>query len=299
MPIQSILRMLYNGTMDIRTVGIVAKSSNPYAQAKARNLATDLLARGYAVTVDSQAAAGGMEDHSAALPVMVRKCQLLIVLGGDGTLLSVARDTPSETLILGINMGTLGFLTPHPDHVADTLVRDVLAGDFKVERRAKLGVTLHQPASGDKISFVLNDAVISKAAMARIIELKISVEGKSLTRMRADGLIIATPTGSTAYNLAANGPILAPEAQAVVLAPICPHTLTYRPVVLPDRFAIDVELETFNQEVYLTLDGQMGHRIFPGDRIEVRKSDQFASLVVARSYDFFEVLRAKLSWGGG
>jgi NAD+ kinase len=285
--------------MDIRTVGIVAKSSNPYAQAKARNLATDLLARGYAVTVDSQAAAGGMEDHAAALPVMARRCQLLVVLGGDGTLLSVARETPSETLILGINMGTLGFLTPHPEHRTDTLVRDVLAGEYKVEVRNKLAVTLHQPSTGVSTAFVLNDAVIAKAAMARIIELKITVEGKPLTRMRADGLIIATPTGSTAYNLAANGPILAPEAAGVVLAPICPHTLTYRPIVLPDRFAIDVELETPHEEVYLTLDGQMGHRIFPGDRIEVRKSDQFASLVVARAYDFFEVLRAKLSWGGG
>jgi len=240
-----------------------------------------------------------MDECSAALPVMARKCQLLIVLGGDGTLLSVARDTPSETLILGINMGTLGFLTPHPEHTADALVRAVLAGDYKVERRNKLAVTLHQPSTGTSTAFVLNDAVIAKAAMARIIELKMSVEGRVLTRMRADGLIIATPTGSTAYNLAANGPILSPEAQAVVLAPICPHTLTYRPLVLPDRFAIDVELETPNEEVYLTLDGQMGHRIFPGDRIEVRQSDEFASLAVARSYNFFEVLRAKLSWGGG
>jgi NAD+ kinase len=285
--------------MDIRCIGIIAKSSNPYAQAKARSMAVDLQAKGYTVSVDSQAAAGGMEACSAALPVIAQKCQLLIVLGGDGTLLSVARETPSETLILGINMGTLGFLTPHPEYKADALVREVLAGDYKVELRNKLAVTLHQPTVGDKTAFVLNDAVIAKAAMARIIELKIAVEGKPLTRMRADGLIIATPTGSTAYNLAANGPILAPEAAAVVLAPICPHTLTYRPLVLPDRFAIDVELETPSEEVYLTLDGQMGHRIFPGDRIEVRKSDEFASLVVARSYDFFEVLRAKLSWGGG
>ena len=285
--------------MDIRTIGIIAKSSNPYAQAKARSLAMDLKGMGYTVLVDSQAASGGMEECAAALPVMVRKCQLLIVLGGDGTLLSVARETPSETLILGINMGTLGFLTPHPEHRADALVREVLAGDYKVELRSKLAVTLHQPSTGASTAFVLNDAVIAKAAMARIIELKISVEGKPLTRMRADGLIIATPTGSTAYNLAANGPILAPEAPGVVLAPICPHTLTYRPIVLPDRFAIDVELETANEEVYLTLDGQMGHRLFTGDRVEVRKSDEFASLVVARSYDFFEVLRAKLSWGGG
>jgi NAD+ kinase len=285
--------------MDIRSIGIIAKSSNPYAQAKARALASDLQGKGYAILVDAQAASGGMEACWAARPVLAKKCQLLIVLGGDGTLLSVARETPSRTLILGINMGTLGFLTPHPEHDTDSLVREVLAGQYKVEVRNKLAVTLHQASGGHKTAFVLNDAVIAKAAMARIIELKIAVEGKPLTRMRADGLIVATPTGSTAYNLAANGPILSPEAAGVVLAPICPHTLTYRPLVLPDRFAVDVELEPPCEEVYLTLDGQMGHRIFPGDRIEVRKSDEFASLAVARSYDFFEVLRTKLSWGGG
>jgi NAD+ kinase len=240
-----------------------------------------------------------MEDHSAALPVMARKCQLLVVLGGDGTLLSVARETPSETLILGINMGTLGFLTPHPEHRTDTLVRDVLAGEYKVERRNKLAVTLHQPSSGVSTAFVLNDAVIAKAALARIIELRISLEDYVLTTMRADGLIISTPTGSTAYNLAANGPIIAPDTAAIILAPICPHTLTYRPLVLPDGRAISVELITRGEETHLTLDGQMGHRLFPGDRVRIRKAATAASLAVARNYNFFDILRTKLSWGLG
>ena len=282
--------------MNIRCIGVVAKSSSPKAQEKAREVFARLNGR-FTVRLDPMAAGEALKAHAAPLAGMGRECQLLIVLGGDGTLLSVARETAPENLILGINMGTLGFLTPMPEQLCDALIEDVLKGDYRVERRAKLDVELERAAGGGERACVLNDAVIAKAALARIIELRISLEDYVLTTMRADGLILSTPTGSTAYNLAANGPIVAPETGAVILTPICPHTLSYRPLVLPDRHTISIDLITRGEETHLTLDGQLGFRLFPGDRVRIRKADACASLAVARGYNFFDVLRTKLSWG--
>ena len=223
---------------------------------------------------------------------------LVVVLGGDGTLLSVARNLADSIPILGVNMGKLGFLTEVPRSELYPSIMKFLEGDYTVEERALLDVTL-QRASGEKVSYrVLNDAVINKSALARIIELGATVDGHDVATYRSDGLIISTPTGSTAYNLAAGGPILHPLLPVVVVTPICPHTLTLRPIVVPDSASVDIKLETSHEEVYLTLDGQEGTQIEYGDTISLRRSDDVVRLIKSSDRTFYDSLRDKLRWGG-
>ena len=222
---------------------------------------------------------------------------LVVVLGGDGTLLSVARALKHGAPILGVNLGTLGFLTDVGRAELYPALVDLLAGDFRIEERALLDVHL-QRAGGDGASWrVLNDAVITKSALARIVELTYRIDGHLLAACRSDGLIISTPTGSTAYNLSAGGPILDPQLPVVVLTPICPHTLTLRPVVVADSSVIEVTLETPREEVFLTLDGQEGVPLDEGDRVRVSRSTAKARLVKTTGRGFFDGLREKLHWG--
>jgi NAD+ kinase len=222
---------------------------------------------------------------------------LVVVLGGDGTLLSVARHVEPGTPILGANLGTLGFLTEISRTELYPTLLDVLEGDFEIEHRALLDVALKQ-VDGGRIPYrVLNDAVLTKSALARIITLEVQVEGKLVASYRSDGLIISTPTGSTAYNLSADGPIVHPQLPVVVLTPICPHTLTMRPIVVPDASMIEVTLLTQREEVYLTLDGQEGTAVDYRDVIQVRRSADQVALVKTTGRTFYEGLREKLHWG--
>jgi NAD+ kinase len=222
---------------------------------------------------------------------------LVVVLGGDGTLLSVARALEREAPILGVNLGTLGFLTDVGRAELYPALVDLLAGNYRVEDRALLDVRLER-TTGEVASWrVLNDAVITKSALARIVELTYRIDGKLLAACRSDGLIISTPTGSTAYNLSAGGPILEPHLPVVVLTPICPHTLTLRPVVVADSSVIEVTLETPREEVFLTLDGQEGAPLDRGDRVLVRRSEARVRLVKTAGHSFFDGLRHKLHWG--
>ena len=222
---------------------------------------------------------------------------LVVVLGGDGTLLSVARSLAGSIPILGVNMGNLGFLTEVPRSELYPSVMKFLEGDYDVDERALLDVSLRR-ASGEEVSYrVLNDAVINKSALARIIELVVTVDGHRVATYRSDGLIISTPTGSTAYNLAAGGPILNPQLPVVVVTPICPHTLTLRPIVVPDSASVELRLETSHEEVYLTLDGQEGAQIDYGDTIRLRRSKDVVRLVKTSDRTFYDSLRDKLRWG--
>jgi len=222
---------------------------------------------------------------------------LVVVLGGDGTLLSVARSLADSIPILGVNMGNLGFLTEVPRSELYPSVMKFLEGDYDVDERALLDVSLRR-ASGEEVSYrVLNDAVINKSALARIIELVVTVDGHRVATYRSDGLIISTPTGSTAYNLAAGGPILNPQLPVVVVTPICPHTLTLRPIVVPDSASVELRLETSHEEVYLTLDGQEGAQIDYGDTIRLRRSKDVVRLVKTSDRTFYDSLRDKLRWG--
>jgi NAD+ kinase len=212
--------------------------------------------------------------------------------------LVVARRLNGETPLLGVNLGNLGFLTEvGRTELYPTLVK-VLSGDFELEERSLLQVTVF-PQDGEPQRFqAFNDAVIAKGARSRIVELNLSVDQHPVARYRADGMIISTPTGSTAYNLSAGGPILFPQLPATVLAPICPHTLSLRPMVVPSSACIEVVLETRDEEVFVTVDGQEGTTLAYHDRVQITRSRSCIHLVKTANRTFYDSLRGKLRWGG-
>ncbi len=282
----------------MRSVGIAAKVTAPEALEHAMRVAGELRSRGLEVCFDDETAAA-LDDPGAcwSKSSLGTHTDLLITFGGDGTLLSVARHAPSHVPILGVNMGTLGFLTEIRLEELPGVLDRVLAGDFQSEDRVALEVTVQGPDDSDRIYRVLNDVAINKSALARIIEMHVLVGGKFVSTFRADGLIVATPTGSTAYNLSAGGPIIYPTMSAVVVTPICPHMLSNRPLVLPDDLTIEIRIISSNQEVYLTLDGQEGLPLSEYDRVSVRKSPQTVQLIQSPDKNYFDVLRTKLKWG--
>ena len=279
-----------------RKVAVVAKRVSDEALETAVELSQWLSRRDLQVSVDESLLErlapeeAGRFDHSEPY-------DLVVVLGGDGTLLSVARSLRHEIPVLGANLGNLGFLTEIRRNELYPALMRVLQGDFGIEERILLDVTLRR-ARGEGEEFrVLNDAVINKSALARIVELTLEVDGRRVATYRSDGLIISTPTGSTAYNLSANGPIIGPTLPVVVITPICPHTLSQRPIVVSDRSAIEVTLETDEEEVYLTLDGQEGTDMQVGDTISIKRSDNVVRLVRVTNRSFYDNLRDKLHWG--
>ena len=224
-----------------------------------------------------------------------KKADLLIVLGGDGTLLGVARTAhPYNVPILAVNLGNLGFLTEVSLDQLYPVLENVLAGNFDVERRMLLNACIWRDGKKVEDHNVLNDVVINKGVVARVINLQVLVNGQYMTSYRADGLIIATPTGSTAYSLAAGGPLLYPSIGAIVLTPICPHTLTNRPIVVSSRSTIRVTLRSAGDTVILSPDGQQGILLNNGDVVDVQDYGIPVSLVKAPSRSYFEVLRNKL-----
>jgi NAD+ kinase len=203
--------------------------------------------------------------------------------------------------IIGVNMGTLGFLTEIRVDEFPTVLDRVLAGEYNVEPRVAFEVSVSGPSRDSSVRYrVLNDCAINKSAVARIIEMRVSVAGLFVSTFRGDGLIVATPTGSTAYNLSAGGPIIYPTMNAVVLTPICPHMLTNRPLVLPDELDIEIRLTTPDaKDIFLSLDGQEGFEIGDSDSICIRKSEERVLLVQSPDKNYFDVLRNKLKWGEG
>lgn len=280
-------------------VGVVVKSASRDAVRTAHELAEWLRRRDIEVALDEATlrAQGGIPDAVPFVPG--GDYDLVVALGGDGTLLAAARSLAEGVPILGVNLGSLGFLTEiHRAELYPTLVQ-VLAGRFTTEQRRLFDVEVRRAAGGSSPSYrVLNDAVITKGALARIIELTTRVDGNLVASYRADGLIVSTPTGSTAYSLSAGGPILHPLLPVTVLTPICPHTLSLRPLVVPDRAAIGVTLETAREEVFLTLDGHEGISLGCGDTVCVTRSRSKVRLVKAGGRSFYDALRDKLRWGG-
>ena len=280
----------------VRRVGLVAKSGSREATHASRELGQWLERRGIEVSRDdgTRRATGGQGPRFDPEETY----DLVVVLGGDGTLLSVARSLAQGVPILGVNLGSLGFLTEiNRGELYPALVR-VLDGEHGIEERPLLDVELVRTAGGRAAYRVLNDAVVTKGALSRIIELSLRVDGNLVARFRADGLIISSPTGSTAYNLSAGGPIVHPLLPVVLLTPICPHALTLRPVVVPASGQVEVVLETDREEVFLTLDGQEGTTLARGDAISVRRSERCARLVKVGGRTFYDSLRGKLRWGG-
>jgi NAD+ kinase len=254
--------------------------------------------RGVAVTVDLKTArALGRTDgvHRRSLPA---DADLAIVAGGDGSLLSMARHAgPRGIPMLGVNLGSLGFLTELQPEEAFSGLEQVLEGRYTVEERLSLKVAHLRKASPRQTHTVLNDAVITKSALARMIQIRVEVDDLHVATYTSDGLIVSTPTGSTAYSLSAGGPILDPRVEGFVIAPICPHTMTYRPLVVPSNVRIRVELSTAGEAVYLTLDGQIGFPLETDDALEIRGNDTPVRLVRVADRGFFEVLQRKLRWG--
>jgi NAD+ kinase len=236
------------------------------------------------------------EPHIPLLPPGV---EFIVVMGGDGTMLSAARHYGEKGVpIFGVNLGGLGFLTEISlDELYPCMEEHVLTGKFEVEERLMLSATLFRRGQQIRQGNVLNDAVINKGALARIAEMTTWIDGEYLTVYRADGLIVATPTGSTAYNMAAGGPIIYPTLNQVILLPICSHTLSNRPIILPHTVTVAVTLDEKAQDVYLTLDGQVGEAMEPGDRVEIRRAPYGLKLVKSPYRSHFEILRAKLGWG--
>ena len=280
----------------IRVVGLVAKYEEPKAAEMASWLVPWLKQRGKQVLVE------GVRDlvgaRSCSKQEISRKADLIVVLGGDGTLLSVARLVErTEVPVLGVNLGGLGFITEVAADELESVLANTLEGDFSVDKRMTIELQVHSTKGRAKKFRVLNDGVITKGARARIIDLETYVGNEYLCTYRADGLIISTPTGSTAYSLAAGGPILYPTLGAIVLSPICPHTLTNRPIVVSSKSTIRVTLRSAGDTVILSPDGQQGVLLKNGDVVEARDYGVPVSLVKAPSRGYFEILRNKLKWG--
>jgi NAD+ kinase len=282
----------------VTRVGIVAKPDAPRARGVIAHLLSWLSAQGLGAVLEKETADLASEVPAAAgkaeLPSQV---DLLIVLGGDGTLLSMARAVGDLGVpLLGVNLGGLGFLTATTLDEMLPALEAYLAGQMTIEERMLLAARVVRNGQPICEYAALNDVVITKSAMSRIIDLSVSVDGRYATAYRADGLIISTPTGSTAYSLSAGGPILFPTMDAVVLTPICSHTLTDRPIVLPGADRIEVTLLA-DQEVMATVDGQIGVGLRERDTVEVLKAASRIRLVRFPQKDFFSVLRTKLKWG--
>jgi NAD+ kinase len=222
----------------------------------------------------------------------------LIVLGGDGTLLSAARLTAECGVpVLAVNLGGLGFLTTVPQDEIYSILEELFAGKHRVSERVMLDAEIIRAGNVIRRQTALNDAVLNKAALARIMDLELRVDGEYVTTYKSDGLIISTPTGSTAYSLAAGGPIVYPSVEAFVVSPICPHTLTNRPIVIPDSATIEIDFKAEDDAVFLTLDGQIGIELLRGDHIRVRKAANKLMLVRPARKTYYQILRSKLKWG--
>jgi NAD+ kinase len=244
-------------------------------------------------------------EHETGCPVSVssqeelaNQVDLILVLGGDGTMIATARMVGDrEVPVLGVNYGGLGYLAEFRIEELFSALDAILAGNYKLQRRLMLSVELRRADEVVTSNRVLNDVVVNKSALARIIEIETHLNGQFVNSFRADGLIVSTPTGSTAYNLSAGGPVIFPSMNAVVITPICPFTLSNRPIVVPDDSLIEVRLMTEKEDVALTLDGQVGFPMHAGDRIVIRKSNTTFNLIQPANRNYFDVLRDKLKWG--
>ena len=224
---------------------------------------------------------------------------LVLVLGGDGTMIATSRMVAdTEVPVLGINFGGLGYLAEFRIEELYTALESILSGNYRLDRRVMLSVELPGDTQGGlAVHRVLNDVVINKSALARIIEIEAYLNDQFVNSFRADGLIVSTPTGSTAYNLSAGGPVIFPSMNAIVITPICPFTLSNRPIVVPDDATIELRLKTDKEDVSLTLDGQVGFPLRVDDRVVIRKSKTTFNLVQPANRNYFDVLRDKLRWG--
>jgi len=282
-----------------KTIGILSRPRRAQLSVVVPPLLQWLKIRGVTAVLDEETAAA-LPDSSNGQPRtrVADSSQLLLVLGGDGTMLAAARlAAPRGIPILPVNMGSLGFLTSFTLDELYPALEETLAGHSSLSRRVMLQVELVRRGSIIESQCALNDAVIHKGALARMIQLELSINSDFVCRYRADGLIVSSPTGSTAYSLAAGGPIVHPSVDSFVITPICPHTLSDRPLVIPDSSHIEMRLNGDTDSVYLTLDGQRGVPLQSTDILRVRRAEKMLQLIQPPKKPYFEILRSKLKWG--
>jgi NAD+ kinase len=288
---------------EIKSVGVVVKPNHSEAWKTACELSAwlenngiDLIGRPHEQI--ERFNGGNCEINTADTEKFQTEADLIVVLGGDGTMISTARLTGDrEILVLGINYGSLGYLTEFRIEEMFVALEAILEGNYEIDRRVMLDAEHWRGDEQLSTGRVLNDVVINKAVLARVIEIEVNLNKLFVNAFRADGLIVATPTGSTAYSLSAGGPIVYPSMNAIVLTPICPFTLTNRPIIMPDNAEIELKLKNENEGVVLTLDGQIGYQMQPHDRVIIRKSRTSFNLVQPPNRNYFDVLRNKLKWG--
>jgi NAD+ kinase len=282
----------------MKSAGIIAKHTDPRAKTIVSELCRWLDEREKTVVLDRETAALVGRSDGVFRSRMPEQCDFLIVIGGDGTLLSAARVVGTTGKpILGVNLGSLGFMTAITLDELYPALEQIFRQEIDFDERMMLVAHVHR--LGERVAnyTVLNDVVINKGALAKIIDIKATVGDVLLSTFKADGLIISTPTGSTGYSLAAQGPIVYPTLRSILITPICPHMLTFRPLVVPDNLVVRAELTSRETDVFLTLDGQVGFGLREGDVIEVRKADSTLRFFRSPFRDYFTVLRTKLKWG--
>lgn len=291
-------------TSSIKRIGLVLKPHQPDALRTICELATWVADRditlvgGPEIEREQIRQQTGCSVHEVADDKLAHDVDLILVLGGDGTMIATARlMSDREVPVLGVNFGGLGYLAEFRIEELYSALESILSGNYRLDQRVMLDVELLRGDQTVTSNRVLNDVVINKSALARIIEIEAYLNHQFVNSFRADGLIVSTPTGSTAYNLSAGGPVIYPSMNAVVITPICPFTLSNRPIVVPDDAVIELCLKTPQEEVALTLDGQVGFPLNVEDRVVIRKSSTTFNLVQPMNRNYFDVLRDKLRWG--
>ncbi len=286
--------------MKSKSIGILTKPKFPEVKATLQAVVAWLRARNIVVILDTTSAGLLGELGGVQKTQLASHAGMLLVLGGDGTMLNAARLAGERGIpILGVNMGGLGFLTEvQLENLYPSLER-VFANEYVLDERLMLKAHVHRHGETVAQGVVLNDVVISKGTLARMIELKISIQGRFVTNLRGDGLIVSSPTGSTAYSLSAGGPIVNPAVHSLMLTPVCPHTLTHRPLIVPGNAEIDVTLTSKDDGAMATMDGQVGVAISQGDTVEIKISEHQTRLIRFPETQYYEVLREKLKWGDG
>jgi len=283
----------------LETVGILTKPHSPDIQTVLAELGKWLQDQGRNMILDLSSPNTKQETSPTLKTQIAQQAHLIVVFGGDGTMLSAARLVAERAVpILGVNIGGLGFLTETTlAHLYDALQK-IFAGEYQLDERLMLSATIHRHQEQITEAIALNDVVIHKGPLARMISTKVWINGSFMTNMRGDGLIIATPTGSTGYSLSSNGPILDPSLDAFILNPICPHTLSHRPFLVSSHATIKVML-TSQENARAAFDGQIGLELFSGDTVEITASDCRAHLIRFPDRSYYDVLRNKLKWGDG
>jgi NAD+ kinase len=282
--------------MNAKTIGIIANKGKPEARIVARELLYLLEARGAQVVLDENIATDvGRAELSTHVEHMGSQADMICVLGGDGTLLGIARQLAGRSIpILGINLGTLGFLSEAEPEDLPRAVDNLLSGKYAVEQRMMLEATLVRNGRTLGTYTAMNDIGIAKGAFCRIIQCAVFLDDEYVATFNGDGVIVSTPTGSTAYSLSAGGPIVAPNVDILLLTPVAPHSLTARPMVLGANQTIRVEVDAVHKEMGLSIDGQFGYRLEGGDQIFINKSPHVTPLVKWKKSGFFEAIRTKL-----